>query len=269
MKKTALSIGTIIYLNLVNYAGAAEMPHEVKAAQAADLVTQIAVEKKQGKLQFGVEFRAWFPKIGGQETRSSQLDLTRDLGHENKKLNKINVTLFEEDKWRGDYESYSFAGNKTASLTKNFGGQDYLQGEGLHSEKKLTSWKINYLPNYQKNTDTNFSLLVGIKGYKITSSVESAGSRKTEQSYSAVVPSLGMHYEFGRQQITNYYAELSGFPSTGKGHNYDAELGFKTKISPNTAFLGGYRWLTFKAENRNDQIKLDLHGPFVQFDWKL
>lgn len=275
MKKISVCIGIVMYFSLAlgNFAGAAELPPEEKVtSETTKTVTQVTpADKKKCKMYLGVEIRSWFPKMSGQETRNSQLDLQNDLGHGNKELTAINLTLIENSKINGSYESYNFTGNKTALGQKSFGGQNYLAGDGLHSEKKLMYWKIDYLPNYQKAVDSNFSWLVGIHGYKVNSSVEASGvaNRKTEQSYNAVVPTFGAHYELGGNRPTTYYVELSGSPHTGNGYNYDAELGFQHKLSPNIVFGGGYRWLTIQGEKDNDQLKLQLRGPFMQLNCKL
>ncbi|MBP2652469.1 MAG: hypothetical protein H6Q73_38 [Firmicutes bacterium] len=226
-------------------------------------------DKKKSKMYLGVEIRAWFVKMSGQETRTSQLDFRNELGHKNKELNTVILTFAENNKWRVGYDSYTFIGDKAIFSSQSFGGQEYLSGDEVHSEKKLTYWKINFLPSYQKTEGMNFSWLVGIKGYKMYSSVAVASDRKAEQSYSAVVPSLGAHYEWGGTRSTTYYAELSGLPHSGKGYNYDAELGVHGRISPNAVILSGYRWLTIYGENNNDQMRLQLRGPFVQVNCKL
>jgi hypothetical protein len=258
MKKLTGCIGAILYcsLALTNLAGAAE---------------RVTNDKKDSNMYLAVEVRAWLPKMSGQETRTDQLDFQHDLGHKNKELNTVRLAFTENSKWRAGYERYSFIGDKTALSHQSFGGQEYFAGDEVHSEKKLTYWEINFLPNYQKPVDTQFSWLIGIKGYKMRSSVDAAGAsaRKTEQSYSAVVPALGALYEWGGGRSTTYYAELSGFPHSGKGYNYDAELGVHHQISPNAVLLSGYRWLTIFAENNNDQLKLQLRGPFVQMNLKI
>ena len=239
---------------------------------ATKTVTQVTEsDKKNHKMYLGVELRLWFPKMSGQETRNGQLKFQNDLGYENKEVTTINLNFIENSKWLGDYENYHFTGNKTLFGQKNFGGQNFLAGDELHSEQKLTYWKINYLPNYQKNSEQNFSWIMGIKGYKINSSVESSGAanRKTEQSYSAVLPSFGARYELASNHPSRYYIELSSSIHIGKGYNYDAELGFQHKLSPNTVLGGGYRWLTIKGEKDNDQINLQLRGPFMQVSCKL
>ena len=256
MKKLAGCIGTILYCSfaLTNLAGAAEKETD---------------DKRNSNMYLGVEVRAWFPKLSGQETRTSQLDFHNDLGHKNKELNTVKLAFTENSKWRAGYDSYSFTGNKTALSHQSFGGQEYFAGDEVHSEKKLTYWGVNFLPNYQKSVDTNFSWLIGIKGYKMRSSVDVAGAQKAEHSYNAVVPALGARYEWSGTRPTTYYAELSGLPDYGKGYNYDVELGVHHQISPNAALLGGYRWLTINAESTNDQMKLQLKGPFVQMSVKL
>jgi hypothetical protein len=261
---------------LTNSVGAAEPPSAGKVTLETNYAAKTAAplqadDQKKNNMYLGLEVRAWFPKMSGQETRTSQLDFHNDLGHKTKELNSVNLAFAENSKWRVGYESYTFTGDKTALSHQRFGGQEYFAGDQVHSEKKLAYWKINFLPDYQKAADVNFSWLVGIKGYKMNSSVDVAGAatRKAEQSYSAVVPSLGARYEWGGTRPTTYYAELSGSPHSGKGYNYDAELGVHRQISPNAVLLSGYRWLTIYAENNNDQMKLQLRGPFVQVNCKL
>jgi hypothetical protein len=255
MKRIRLCIGIMAgCLTLVNSAGAAEL-------------SQGTTEQKCS-VKLGIEVRTWFPKISGQETRDSKFDLHDDLGHTGKNVTNAKLTFAENKKWRGNYESYTFNGNNTALTEQSFGKQQFLAGDKLQSEKKLTYCNINYLPNYQKTSQANFSWLFGLKWYKVDSTVNS-DKATANQSYRVFAPALGAHYEMGRTSSTLYYAEFSAAPDCGKGYSYDAELGFRHNLSANAAFSGGYRCLKVYANKNDENMKLSLYGPFMQFNCKL
>jgi hypothetical protein len=128
MKKLTGCISAIVYccLVLTNSAGAAE-----KVTLDTTKVTKPSVllqvnDKKKSKMYLGVEIRAWFVKMSGQETRTSQLDFHNDLGHKNKELNTVILAFAENNKWRVGYDSYNFIGDKAVLSSQSFGGQEYL-----------------------------------------------------------------------------------------------------------------------------------------------
>lgn len=252
MKKFKLGMGIMLsWVTLVNFAGAAE----------------ITPDQKSGG-QVGIEVRAWFPKISGQETRGGKVDFQNDLGHSGKEVTNVKLNFTENSKWRGNYESYSFKAHNTDHTDYNFGGQAFLAGDELHSEKKLTYGTVNYLPSYQNTAQTNFSWLFGLKWYTVESKL-SCDNITTKKSYSVVVPAMGAHYEITKNRSTLYYAELSASPDFGRGYSYDAEIGFKQHLAANAGFSAGYRYLKIYADNNDGKIRMSLSGPFVQLNYRL
>ena len=216
------------------------------------------------RAQYG-EFR---PSLSGKirksgSTEGTLVDIQDDLAVQDRRTYEIRgaLQIKEGRKLRGSYTRLDYDGD-VESVDRSF---TYGETRFLRFERVVTSVKGAYYGadiewDFIKGPKGYLGLLVGAKLFDIDAVLVSPTQGPREQdTIRAPIPILGLATRLytGRLSVE---AEASGLSAGDRGSLFELQSSVRFHISDRLAAMGGYRYLSLKGKDGQDEMELDLGG---------
>jgi hypothetical protein len=225
------------------------------------------------KIEF--EGRYWITELAakGKVTGfgiGTEIDFKDDLGLKDEGFPDVRFTWHTgpKSKLRLAYTQVAYRGDEIIRRTIQFGGKTYTVGTRVKTALDVKYLSLGWAWQFIDiaNGTVKFGTLLEAKGFSVDASLDAPNQIppiKESEEFVGGLPTIGGALDINPHRIVNVFAEVSGIYAGKYGYFLDGEAGVKVIPIKNLSVLGGYRILSFKAEDEPDFAKLRISGPFV------
>jgi Fe-S-cluster containining protein len=224
-----------------------------------------------------VEFegRYWIADLDAQAKveRSGigdKFDLKSDLGVKDEDFpeGRFYWHTGPNSKLRFAYTQAGFDGDETVTRTTEFKGQTFTAGTRVVSDLGIKYFRFGWIWQFLNMASEKIKIgsVLEAKVISVNVSLEAPNlvpAVKEKEEFVGGLPTVGLALDINPIKKINLFAEISGIGAGSLGYFFDAEAGIKFMPIKNISFIGGYRFIGFKAEDDKDFARLDLKGPFL------
>ena len=214
-----------------------------------------------------LEYDYWIAEITGEiqkggDELTGRVDVTEDLGLENKDLHDFRATLRlgGRHKLRGSWVSLDYDGDVILERAFIFDGTFFRQGERTVTSMKGNLWSAEYELDLLQSGVGHLGLLIGAKYLDVDSViVQPEVGRRETGTQRAPVPVLGASGRFYVGRLS-FSAEITGLTLGSRGSLYDVSGQARFHVTDRVGVGAGYRWLRVRGENDDDYLRISNEG---------
>lgn len=217
-----------------------------------------------------VDLNYWKPSVKDASQmhipHSSTVNLRNDLGLDKK--SSLNLTVnFKNDVTSTLYiatEGFDFKNSKTLSRQLTVNDREYLVGDKISSQLKVSNYQIGLRSDITNANNTFYTK------YQLNRSTFKSTIRNNEinQSYSLdkgfTSLGVGFGWETNNSAKVNLFAEITPISLFSGCAYHDYKIGIKTAISEKVNFTLGYKGENIRIgkDNASNYSKVDLRGLY-------
>lgn len=216
-----------------------------------------------------VEYREFRPDLTGDIRRSSGtqtgtlIDLQDDLGIQDERTFEVRGTIqFRLGKrLRLSYTPLDYSGDQPAPRNLRFGDLTIERGDRVVTSVKGGYYSGAFEWDFMKGPRGYLGAQIGVKFFDIDSVLVDVDDNEREQNTArAPIPVLGLSGRIYAGSRVSLEGEFSGLTLGSRGALWEFDTSLRIHLSDHLAAQGGYRRLSLRAEDGDDQGDMLLSG---------
>jgi hypothetical protein len=214
------------------------------------------------------EYREFRPKLTGDVRKSSGtqtgtlLDVITDLGIEDERTFEVRGTLQIRlgHRLRGSYTPLSYNGSAQARRDFHYGDTNFERLDEVRTSIKGGYYSGAYEWDFLRGPRGYLGALIGAKVFDVDSILVNVDKNERETDTTrAPIPVLGVTSRVYTGRVS-LEGEFSGLTVGDRGSLWEFDTSVRVHLSDRLAVQGGYRRLSLRAKDGNDEGDMLLGG---------
>jgi hypothetical protein len=229
-----------------------------------------AQEELPSQENFGLrlEYREYRPTLTGDVRKSTGtqtgtlLDLVTDLGIEDERTFEVRGTIQIRTghRLRGSYTPLSYDGEIDARRDYRYGDTSFERGDQVRTTLRGGYYSGAYEWDFLRGPRGFLGAMIGAKVFDVDSVLVNVDTNEREQDTTrAPIPILGLATRVYAGRVS-LEGEFSGLTAGSRGALWEFDTSLRVHLSDRLAIQGGYRRLSLRAEDGNDEGDMLLSG---------
>jgi hypothetical protein len=215
-----------------------------------------------------VEYREFRPTFTGDVRKSSGtrtgtlVDIVSDLGIQDERTFEVKGTIQLRlgHRLRGSFTPLTYTGDVQARRDFRYGDTEFERFDNVRTRLKGRYYSAAYEWDFIRGPHGYLGALLGAKIFDMDSTlVDVSKNQRESDTIQAPIPVLGVttRLYYGRLSLEG---EFSGLSLGSRGSLWEFDTSLRVHLSDRLAAQGGYRSLSLRAEDGNDEGDLQIKG---------